>query len=110
MESPTVLVVDTTNFTFDPDGWDDHSHLATSHRKHLIERYELTGPDEMTVTFTVDDPIFLKSPFTWKKFYTKTNRSFVSQWDCDPLAGREELYQTIPQRYPDDTEFSKYNK
>jgi hypothetical protein len=109
MESPTVLVVDSTNFTFDPDGWDDHSHLATSHRKHLIERYELTGPDEMTVTFTVDDPIFLQAPFTWKKFYTKTNRNFVSQWDCDPEAGREELYRTIPQRYPDDTEFLKYN-
>jgi hypothetical protein len=111
MESPNVLVVDSTNFTFDPDGWDDHSHLATSTRKHLVERYILDpkDPDKMTVEFTVDDPIFLKSPFTWKHFYNKTNRTFVSQWDCDPEAGHEELYRTIPQKYPDDTEFLKYN-
>ena len=110
VESPTVLVVDTTNFTFDPDGWDDHSHLATSTRKHLTERYIITGPDTMTIEFTVDDPVFLKSPFTWKHNYRKTQQTFVSAWDCDPEAGLEELYRTIPQRYPDDSEFDRYNK
>lgn len=106
--SPTEIIVDSTNFTFDPDGWDDHSHLATSHRKHLIERYMLTGPDTLIVEFTVDDPIFLKSPFTWRKSYRKTQQPFVSKWDCDPEASLQELYTTIPQKYPDDTEFAKW--
>jgi hypothetical protein len=106
--SPTEIVVDSTNFTFDPDGWDDHSHLATSTRKHLIEHYILTSPDTMTVEFTVDDPIFLKSPFTWKHNYQRTVRTFVSAWDCDADSAHEELYRTIPQKYPDDTEFAKY--
>jgi hypothetical protein len=108
--SPTEIVVDTTNFTFDPDGWDDHSHLATSHRKHLIERYMITGPDTMILELTVEDPIFLKAPFTWRKQFRKTQQPFVSKWDCDPEAGLDELYRTIPQKYPDDTEFQKYNK
>lgn len=108
--SPTEIIVDSTNFTFDPDGWDDHSHLVTSHRKHLIERYMLTGPDTMIVEFTVDDPIFLKSPFTWKKQYRRTQQPFVSKWDCDPEATLQELYTTIPQKYPDDTEFAKWKQ
>lgn len=108
--SPTEIVVDSTNFTFDPDGWDDHSHLATSGRKHFIEHYRLTSAESMEAEFTVEDPIFLKSPFTWKHRYIKTERPFVSTWDCDAEAGHEELYRTIPQKYPDDTEFAKYNK
>jgi len=108
--SPTELIVDSTNFTFDPDGWDDHSHLATSTRKHLIEHYKLNGPDKMQVEFTIEDPIFLKAPFTWSHNYEKTHRTFIPKWDCDPEAGHEELYRTIPQKYPDDTEFAKYNK
>ena len=78
--------------------------------EELIERYMITGPDTMILEFTVDDPIFLKEPFTWRKQYRRTQQPFVSKWDCDPSAGLEELYRTIPQKYPDDTEFEKYNK
>jgi hypothetical protein len=108
--SPTEIIVDSTNFTFDPDGWDDHSHLATSTRKHLIEHYRLTSVDTLDVQFTIEDPIFLKQPFTWGHHYQKTTQPFVSTWDCDAEAGHEELYRTIPQKYPDDSEFKKYNK
>ena len=106
--SPTEIVVHTANFTFDPDGWDDHSHLATSHRKQLTERYLLQDNDTLIIEFTVDDPIFLKSPFTWRKRYRRTQEPFVSKWDCDPDASLQELYTTIPQRYPDDSEFAKW--
>ena len=106
--SPTEIVVHTSNFTFDPDGWDDHSHLATSHRKQLTERYMLQDNDTLIIEFTVDDPIFLKSPFTWRKRYRRTQEPFVSKWDCDPDASLQELYTTIPQKYPDDTEFAKW--
>lgn len=106
--SPTEVVVHSSNFTFDPDGWDDHSHLATSHRKQLTERYTLQDNDTMIAEFTVDDPIFLKSPFTWRKRFRRTQQNFVSKWDCDPDASLQELYTTIPQKYPDDTEFAKW--
>ena len=108
MEGDKGLVIETTNFTFDPDGWDDHSHIATSTRKKLTERYKLTGPDTMEIEFTVEDEIFLKEPFTWSHRYQKTNQAFISQWDCDNDAGYKELYGTIPQRYPDDTTPAKY--
>jgi hypothetical protein len=108
--SPNEVIVDSTNFTFDPDGWDDHSHLATSTRKHFIEHYTLVDPESLQAEFTVDDPIFLKQPFRWRHNYRKTQQPFVSAWDCDAEAGHEELYRTIPQKYPDDTEFQKYNK
>ena len=106
--SPKEIVVHTSNFTFDADGWDDHSHLATSHRKQLTERYLLQDNETLIIEFTVDDPIFLKSPFTWRKRYRRTQEQFVSKWDCDPDVSLQELYTTIPQKYPDDTEFAKW--
>jgi hypothetical protein len=110
--SPTEMVVHSANFTFDAEGWDDHSHLATSHMKKLTERYMLdpNDPDRMYIEFTVDDPVFLKKPFTWRKRYVRTNRPFVTKWDCDVEAGLEEVYKTIPQRYPDDTEWLRRNE
>src|SRR5688572_11276026 len=53
------LIVDSANYTFDPDGLDDHISLPTSPRKHLVERYTLTDPDTMKITTTIDDPTFL---------------------------------------------------
>ena len=59
------LIIEATNFTFDPDGLDDHLHLATSPRKKLTERFKQTAPDKITMTLTVEDSLFLKRPFTW---------------------------------------------
>ncbi len=103
-----VLVVETTNFTFDPDGWDDQSHIATSHLKTLTERYIPTGPESVEIEFTVEDPVFLKAPFTWSHTYERTDTPFIGSWDCDPEVGLRELYQSIPSRYEDDTTPAKY--
>src|SRR5947207_8408301 len=59
------LVVETTNFTFDPDGMDDHFHMASSVRKKVTERYHLIDENTMRLVITVDDPTFLKKPFTY---------------------------------------------
>ena len=53
-----TLVIDTTNFTFDPDGMDDHGHIATSVRKRLTERYTRSGPDSMEMAITLEDTLF----------------------------------------------------
>ena len=62
-----TLVVETTNFTFDPDGLDDHGHVASSTRKRLIERYRRTEPDSLEMEITVEDSLFLTEPFTWTR-------------------------------------------
>jgi hypothetical protein len=59
------LVVVSTNFTFDPDGLDDHLHLPSSPRKKVTVRYHLTAPDKLTMTIRYEDSLFLKAPFSW---------------------------------------------
>ncbi len=39
------LMVETTNFTFDPDGIDDHLLMASSVRKKVTERYQVIDTD-----------------------------------------------------------------
>jgi len=109
-----VFVVETTNFTFDPDGFDDQSHIATSHMKKVTERYKVAGKDPRTgkdfleVEITVEDPIFLNAPFTFTyKFYRPT-RENTYEWQCDPEVGLHHLYNSAHQRYPDDKMFEQY--
>ena len=107
--SPTEFWVHSSNFTFDTDGWDDHTHLPTSHMKQLLEKYKLVDNNTMMIEFTVIDPVFLKGPFTWRKQYKVSNDKFVDRWDCDPQATIPEVYQTEKPRYNDDTEWLKFN-
>lgn len=95
------LVVDTANFTFDIDGFDDHTHLPTSHLKHLVERYKRTSPTTIELTITIEDPLFLKAPYTYKHFYVKApaNSEMVRVWDCDPAVSRRELSVMAPDKY-----------
>ena len=102
------ICVETTNFTFDPDGWDDQSQIATSHLKKLTERYRPTGPDAIEIEFTVEDPVFLKAPFTWSHTFEKTDRPFIGSWDCDPDVALRELYLSVRSRYEDDTAPARY--
>lgn len=95
------LWVETTNFTFDPDGMDDHAHLPTSVRKRVIERYTLTGPEEMKIDITLEDPMFLLEPGTWSHTWRKnTTRQFDGFAECDPDVTRREIELTVPEKYP----------
>ena len=96
------LVVDTRNFTFDPDGMDDHAHLPSSTRKKLTERYKITAPGEMTMTITVEDPAFLTKPFTYQHYWTQVKARPLDYWaECDPEVVRREIDLTVPEKYPD---------
>jgi hypothetical protein len=96
-----TLWVETTNFTFDPDGMDDHAHLPTSVRKRVIERYTMTGPDEMTISITLEDPMFLLEPGQWQHRWRKnTTRQFDGFAECDPEVTRREIELTVPDKYP----------
>lgn len=96
-----VLVIETTNFTFDPDGLDDHGHLPSSPRKRLTERYTRTSPDSLELEITYEDSLFLTEPFTWTRQFRRT--AFPpGEWGvCDPELSRRQL-DTLPvSKYPD---------
>jgi hypothetical protein len=109
MEGKT-FVVETTNLTWDPDGYDDHSHIARSHMARFTERYTLKDKETMELSITVDDPLFLKEPFTFVGTLKKTKEPLLAIWDCDPEVAVKELYQTLKNPYPDDTTPAKFNE
>jgi hypothetical protein len=96
------LVVETTNFTFDVDGMDDHAHLATSARKRVIERYTLVPPDHLKITITLEDPLFLTKPFSWSHMWKKSPAKLFDGFaECDPEVTRREVELTYKDKYID---------
>ncbi len=91
------LVVETTKFTFDPEGMDDHLHMASSVRKKITERYQLIDDDNMRLIVTMDDPTFLEKPFTYAILKTRTSTGRNPEWRaCDPDLARRELEYAYP--------------
>src|SRR5262249_33058341 len=86
------LVVVTTNFTFDPDGMDDHLHMASSVRKKVTERYHIIDENTMRLIITVDDPTFLKQPFIYALIEAKNAGGLLPIYrGCDPEVARREV-------------------
>jgi hypothetical protein len=95
------LLVETTNFTFDPDGMDDHAHLPTSVRKRVVERYTMVDKDTMRITITLEDPLFLNRPATWTHTWVRTANRPLDGWaECDPGVTRREIELTVKEKYP----------
>jgi hypothetical protein len=92
------LVFETTNFTFDPDGMDDHLHMATSVRKKVTERYQIIDDNTIRLIITLDDPIFLTRPFRYSKLFVRMSpRGQNAGWRfCDPDLSRRELEYAYP--------------
>lgn len=96
------LVVETTNFTFDPDGIDNMGHVPSSTRKKMTERFKRIAPDKLTYTYTVEDPLFLKEPYTDTLEVRKAAAGReVEPWNCDPEIGRLPL-KLLPPKYKDE--------
>ena len=91
------LVIESNNFTFDPDGMDDHLHMASSVRKKVTERYQMINDDNIRLIITLEDPTFLTRPFTYSKLFTRTTRQRNPGWrTCDPDVTRRELEYAYP--------------
>ena len=91
------LIVEATNFTFDPDGTDDHSHMASSVLKKVTERYHKIDDDTMRITITLVDPIFLKRPFVYAHIHKRRPDQQVNTWfECDAEASRGEVEAAYP--------------
>ena len=97
------LVVETTNFTFDPDGTDDHLHMASSVRKKVTERYQVIDRDHLRLIITLEDPVFLTRPFKFSFHLTRDTEGVRPSWNyCDPDVARREVEYSYPgEKYKD---------
>jgi hypothetical protein len=93
------LVIETHNFTWDPDGLDDHIHLAASTRKRVTERYGMIDDETMSIMITYEDPAFLNAPFTWEQGWVKEETPQDGWWECHPEVTRREIENRYPDRY-----------
>ena len=93
------LIIETQNFTWDPDGLDDHIHLAASTRKRVVERYSMVDDETMSIVITYEDPVFLNAPITWEQRWVKEDTPLNGWWECNSEITRTEIQNTYPDRY-----------
>lgn len=93
-----ALLVETTHFTFDITGFDDYNGVPSSHQKRLLERYWRDG-DDLRVTVTVEDPMFLRKPASYTtRWIAARNGSKLAPFECDPESARASI-KFLPPRY-----------
>jgi hypothetical protein len=94
------LIVESTNYVFDPDGTDDHLHMASSVLKKMTERYHFLDEDTFRITITLEDPIFLTRPFVYAHIQKRESARQPQQlrtWvECDPEASRGATETSYP--------------
>ena len=99
------LVIETTNFTFNPDGLADHIHVPSSAAKTVTERWTRLSPTRMDITYTVEVKLFLKEPWVFTWHYEKTDpplpRNQVN-FICDPSVSWNEALLAEPSRYTEE--------
>ena len=86
------LIIVTDHFTFDPDGMDDHLHMASSVRKKITERYHMIDENNLRLIITLEDPTFLTRPFKYAFLWTKRPGGLTPGWvTCDSQVARDEV-------------------
>jgi hypothetical protein len=94
------LIVDTDHYVFDITGFDDYNGIPSSQLKQVRERYWREG-QELKVTVTVEDPLFLKQPASYTTRWLPQRPGYkLSPWECDPEASRAPV-KMMPQKYKD---------
>jgi len=93
-----ALLVDTDHFLFDITGFDDYNGIPSSTLKKVHERYWREG-NELRVTVTVEDELFLKRPASYTARWLPQRPGYqLSKWDCDPEASRAPV-KMMPSKY-----------
>lgn len=49
----------------------------------VTERYRLTGPDMLRGDFTIEDPVYLKTPYRWTWRYKRNHKYRIPEYVCD---------------------------
>jgi hypothetical protein len=95
-----ALLVDTDHYVFDITGFDDYNGIPSSQLKRVHEKYWREG-NELKVTVTVEDPMFLKQPASYTTRWLPQRPGYkLSPWECDPEASRAPV-KMMPQKYKD---------
>jgi hypothetical protein len=95
-----TLVVETTRFTFDPQGLNADFKMPTSTQKRVTERFTREG-NALLLEVKTEDPFFLREPWVYRVRSQPVAGELSLPWDCDLEAARQSL-QTIPSSYPED--------
>ena len=102
------LVVDTSRFTFDPEGFaGDVINAPSSTQKRLVERYSRVG-DVLRLELRAEDPVFLLGPITYTIDYPATKEPLSQPWNCDPAAAQRNLH-VVKSKYPQDPPIIRRN-
>lgn len=93
-----ALMVTTTHFVFDVAGFDDYNGIPSSSQKVVTERYWRDG-DDLRVTLTVADPMFLREPTSYTTRWVPARDGYqLAPYDCDPEAARASV-RFFPSKY-----------
>ena len=95
-----ALLVETTKFSFDPQGLNADFKLASSTQKKVTEKYERDGDDLILEVATVDT-FFLKEPWVYKVRSKPDPNPLQLPWACD-LDGSRQILKLLPSSYPQD--------
>ena len=91
-----ALIVETTQFVFDITGFDDYNGIPSSQLKKVTERYWREG-DELRMTLTVEDPMFLREPASYTTRWLPAPEGYkLNAYDCDAEDARRAVKFMIP--------------
>lgn len=102
------LVVETSRFTFDPEGFaGDAANVPSSTQKRLVERYSREGTT-LRLDMTAVDPVFLLGPINYTMELRVSNEPIAGAWNCDPVAAQRNLH-VVKSKYPQDPPINRKN-
>ena len=89
-EPDGTLVIETRGFA--PTRWGNSRGLDSSAAKTVVERYRLAEDGySMSVSYTIDDPVYLEEPVTVTGEYQKSSDFEFVEETCDPATARRHL-------------------
>jgi hypothetical protein len=97
-----ALLVETTHFTFDPQGLNADFKLPSSTQKKITERYSKDG-DGLILEVTTIDTFFLREPWAFTIRSLPDPDPLELPWNCD-LEGSRQILKILPTSYPGDPE------
>jgi hypothetical protein len=95
-----ALVVETTRFSFDPQGLNADFKLPSSTQKKVTERYTKDG-DDLVLEVTTVDTFFLREPWVFEVRSQPDPEPLALPWNCD-LEGARQILKILPTSYPND--------
>jgi hypothetical protein len=102
------FVIETSRFTFDPEGFaGDALNAPSSTQKRLTERYTRDG-DTLRLELTAEDPVFLREPITYTMEWRVSAEPLSLPWSCDPAAAQRNL-NVVRSKYPQDPPVKRRN-